>query len=380
MVKFPRLGKTIRSLLVGGALTLASASFALAQHGGGGHGGGGGSHGGGGGYHGGGGSHGGGHVHAAPYHGYYGHGYYGGRYYGYGRYPGWGWGWGGWGWWGWPYWGWGWGYPYWGGYGYGYGAPGGYVSTSPAYSLNPSEWAAVKTDVSPDTTRVFLDGVFVGMTSDFEGPYLYVKKGEYQLEFRLDGFETKTVALKAKPGAVINISDKLKKVPGAKQYGSYENPEPEGGVQRFWSKEANTPVHPVDGGGGGVQGDSITMQDDGWRGAPQGQAPHSPQRPLPPTDEGESGETYAPPPPPPSDSVPQGRSRLVFHVQPADAAIYLNDHFVGTGEELSTLTRGLQIPPGQHTITISRPGMKSQERTVIVGPGKSETVDVTLQP
>ena len=187
--------------------------------------------------------------------------------------------------------------------------------------------------------------------------------------------------MNAKPGAVINISDKLKKVPGAKQYGSYENPEPEGGVQRFWSKEANSPVHPVDAGSGGVQGDSITMQDESWRGSPQGQAPHSPQRPLPPTDEGPTpARATRRPRRRRSDSVPQGRSRLVFHVQPADAAIYLNDHFVGTGEELSTLSRGLQVPPGQHTITISRPGMKTQERTVIVGPGKSETVDVTLQP
>jgi hypothetical protein len=70
----------------------------------------------------------------------------------------------------------------------------------------------------------------------------------------------------------------------------------------------------------------------------------------------------------------------VFHVQPADAAIYLNDKFVGTGEELSTLSRGLQVPPGQHSITVSRPGMKSEERTVVVGPGKSETVEISLAP
>src|SRR5262249_16822097 len=151
--------------------------------------------------------------------------------------------------------------------------------------------------------------VFVGMTSDFAGPYLYVKKGEYQLEFRLDGYETKTVDLKTRPGAVINISDKLKKIPGAKQYGSYDNPEPEGGVQRFWTKEQNSPVHPVEVGGdnGYGQGAPSTLQDQNWRGgSPQGQAPHSPQRPVPPTDEGEPGEAYAPPgqpaPPPPVDS------------------------------------------------------------------------------
>jgi hypothetical protein len=57
-----------------------------------------------------------------------------------------------------------------------------------------------------------------------------------------------------------------------------------------------------------------------------------------------------------------------------------NDHFVGTGEELSALSRGLQVPPGQHTITVSRQGMTTEEFTVVVGPGKSETVNVSLRP
>ena len=391
------IGSRIRPLILASALGLAVVPSAFAQHGGGGHGGGGGSHGGGGGYHGGGGSHGGGGwhggggYHGAPYHGYYGgRGWYGRGWYGRGWYGGWGWG--GWGWWGWPYWGWGWGWPYWGGYwgGYGYGAPSGYVSTTPYYSLNPSEWSAVKTDVSPDTTRVFLDGQFIGMTSDFNGPdYLYLKKGSYSLEFRLDGYETKTVSVQARAGGQTKIDDKLKKVPGSPQYGSYDNPEPEGGVQRFWSKENNGPAHPVTIPNG--QGDySVESQGYPPQGYPQqgqnhgyvqGQAPnnHMPPSTEPP-ETGPGNDVAVPPGQPAPDVVPKGRSRIVFHIQPADAAVYLNDRFIGTGEELSTLTRGMQVPPGQHSITVSRPGMKSEERTVVVGPGKSEAVEVSLAP
>jgi hypothetical protein len=232
----------------------------------------------------------------------------------------------------------------------------------------------VNTDVSPDTARVFLDGVFIGMTDDFDGPeFLYLKKGDYKLEFRLDGFETKTVDLHARPGAQTKVSDKLKKIPGAPQYGSYDNPEPEGGVQRFWSKEKNTPVHPVDVQGG--QGDVMEVEGQPWRGGDQGQPPQE-AGPAPSREQGQAE------PPAPRDVAvtPTNRARIVFRIEPADAAVYLNDHFVGTGQELSTLVRGLQVPPGQHTITVSRPGMKTEEQTVVVGPGKSEAVEISLRP
>ncbi len=75
----------------------------------------------------------------------------------------------------------------------------------------------------------------------------------------------------------------------------------------------------------------------------------------------------------------KSRARIIFRVTPGDAAVYLNDHFIGTGEELSTLTRGFQVPPGQHSLTVSRPGMVTREETVVVGPGKSETVEIALQ-
>src|SRR5262249_53888983 len=152
-------------------------------------------------------------------------------------------------------------------------------------------------------------------------------------------------------------------------------PEPEGGVQRFWSKENNGPAHPVTIPNG--QGD-YSVESQGYsqgRGYVQGQAPnnHMPPSNEPP-ETGPGSRVALPSGQPAPDVVPKGRSRIVFHIQPADAAVYLNDRFIGTGEELSTLSRGMQVPPGQHSITVSRPGMKSEERTVVVGPGKSETV------
>ncbi len=251
-------------------------------------------------------------------------------------------------------------------------AYGGAYYTPYGYGYVPGNWTIVDTSVSPETTRVFLDGQFIGMVEDFDGPeYLYLKKGDYQLEFRLDGFETKTINVQARSGAQIKINEQLKKIPGAKQYGSYDNPEPSGGVQRFWSKEQNVaqPTSPMSGQSG-----------QAWRGQPQS-GPYD--------ESGVSIEAR-----PDSESAPSGsdapqvgierptgksRSHLVFRISPSDAAVYLDDRFAGSAEELSTLSRGLLVVPGQHTVTVSRPGLRTREETVLVGPGKSEVVDISLE-
>ncbi len=113
------------------------------------------------------------------------------------------------------------------------------------------------------------------------------------------------------------------------------------------------------------QSDWVQDPNQSWRGSGPGQQPPAGGQPAPEPGAG---------------TVSKTRARIVLRIQPGDAAVYLNDSFVGTGEELSTLARGMQVPPGQHTVTVSRPGMKTEERTVVVGPGKSETVEISLQP
>jgi len=66
-------------------------------------------------------------------------------------------------------------------------------------------------------------------------------------------------------------------------------------------------------------------------------------------------------------------------VQPGDAAVYLDDRFAGTGEELSTLARGLSVSPGPHRIVVSRPGFSSDASMVDVGPGSTEKVEISLE-
>lgn len=328
-------------------------------------------------------------VYVGPRGGYGGYGYggWGGRgwYGGYGGYGysrpvgwcgGWGWGWGWGGLWGFsPWWGWG---GYWAGYPYPYAggayiAPGGSVTVS----YSPGSWAAVKVDVSPEEARVFLDGRYIGTADDFDGfpDMLYLQsKARYQLEFRLEGFETQSVDVDAQPGAYVKLDNKLKKIPGAKQYGSYDTPEPEGGVQRFFGKAAggSAPVSPDSPSGG--SGGNWRVDDSP---ATQAPPPSSRVEMAPPgTIEGQGAQ--APSSPAPSTPASPQRGRIQFRVQPADAAVYVDDHFAGTAEELSTLLRGLQVAPGPHKIVVSRPGYATDASQVDVAPGATERVEISL--
>jgi len=304
-------------------------------------------------------------------------------------YGGWGWGWG-----------WGWGYPYYA-YGYpyyGYPAYAGYGYGGYGGGYGASNWTAVKTDVSPEEAQVFLDGRFIGTADDFDGypDYLYLQPGKYRLEFQLQGFETQSVDIDAHGGSQVKLDNHLKKIPGAKQYGSYDTPEPQGGVQRFFGKsrdQKNDIVIQPDQGNGYDNDNGHPPNDNGygnpqnmdWRDRDNGQGSQDgpPQAPPP-------GKSYDDPPPPDKDRetprqsitaapVPSGKARLVFKVEPGDAAVYVDDRFAGTGEELSSLTRGLQIAPGMHKIVVSRPGFGPESTQVDASAGQSETVEIRLE-
>ncbi len=51
--------------------------------------------------------------------------------------------------------------------------------------------------------------------------------------------ETRAIDVDARPGTKIDVGDKLAKIPGAAQYGSYDEPIPSGAVRRFWGKRGN---------------------------------------------------------------------------------------------------------------------------------------------
>jgi hypothetical protein len=283
-----------------------------------------------------------------------GHGHFGGRtrvFVGIGG--GWGWGW-----WGWP------------GY-YGYYGPG---YDGRAYGPT-AEWATIDTDISPEEAQVYLDGRYVGTADDFDGypDYLFLKPGRYRIEFRLEGYETLTRQINARPGMYMDFTDKLHKIAGAKQYGSYERPKQQGEVRHYYGKRRDS-VEPIDPSSQPPDASvSVYEEGDEDRVAPPAEARPPARRPLRDRDQyGERGDWRGQSP------RAEVRTRLRLNVEPSDAAVYVDNRFVGTAEEVSSLERGITVSPGKHTVTVSRPGFRDKSSDITVEQGRTETLEISL--
>lgn len=273
-------------------------------------------------------------------------------------------------------WGWGWGYsPYW--YGpYGpYGPYGGYYGYGRAPSRN---WGVVDTDVSPESARVYLDGQYVGTADDFDGypDYLYLRSGRYRLEFRLEGFETRTIDVEARPGVKIDVGERLGKIPGAARYGSYDTPEPAGGVRRFWAKRRDVAEHVTDE-------DEIYGGERRYRERPRDRDESDRRYAEEPDGDVEADRYRDRPEPRGSDDwrgrsgVARGEATLRLDVSPSDAAVYVDDRFLGTAEDLES--DGISVSAGRHIVVVSRPGYRDKRVEVDLSRGETERVEINLE-
>jgi hypothetical protein len=71
------------------------------------------------------------------------------------------------------------------------------------------------------------------------------------------------------------------------------------------------------------------------------------------------------------------RARMRFKVTPEDAAVYIDDKYLGVGEDLAANPRGVVTAPGTHTITVVRPGYKT--KTVNITARIGAPVDVVME-
>lgn len=265
-------------------------------------------------------------------------------------------------WYGNPYWGWGWG-PYWGwGWGWGWG---GVVVVNDDGPYD--RWyARVDTDVSPETAEVYLDGTYIGSADDFDGfpDYLYLEPGRYKIEFRHPTYETVSKEVEAREGRGFRFEDEMKLLPLKKRL-DVVDPEDRGTpLGRVFGKpeaaeSARTGRHQVRAEE--VELDELEDVDE--------------------PEEVEDEDVVEAPAAPEADEdvVPAERGRLRFEVEPADAAVYLDDRYIGTGEELAGLDRGLPVTPGKHTVTVVRPGRTTRSVEVEAKPGVARDVVVRLE-
>jgi len=295
-----------------------------------------------------------------------------------------------------PWWGWGWGWGYPGYYGYGY-APYGYYGAGYGYGNHDGNWGAVKTDVDPEEARVYLDGKYIGTADDFDGwpDKLYLRPGRYRLEFRLSGYEPKVLDVEVHAGQELKVDNKLPHG-GPAVSTQADPPKIEGDVQRYFGKRRSRDrrsydyehrgadsrgmdAYPEDQdmGEGNYQGNDDAYGDQ----APPAEAAPRPQAPAPAPSRDESWRNERRP----ADASVSARAesrrdraRLKITAEPSDAVVYVDDRFVGSADEITSMDRGIVVAPGKHTITVSRPGYRDMSREVTVDATKTLTVEMSL--
>ena len=241
---------------------------------------------------------------------------YPGYYPGYpGYYPGWGWGgglyWGSW----WPYGSYGW---------YGYGYPWGWGGGGTVYHTVESETGSVRVLVDPSEARVYVDGYYAGTVDDFDGLFqrLHVSPGRHEIALKLEGYKTHRAKVYVAPDSTVKLHYDLEKGQG-ETFEDLSKDVPESEVRREREREER------------------------WA-------------------ESEAREQA-------EEAALGGTLRLT--VRPADASVYVDGAFRGSGREASSL----KLAPGRHRIEVVRPGYRTLEREVDIVPGEPTEVTMELE-
>jgi hypothetical protein len=198
--------------------------------------------------------------------------------------------------------------------------PGFYQPYGPRFVDHTS---AVRLQITPSDTEVYVDGYFAGHVDDYDGVFqrLRVAPGQHELVLYLDGFRTVRQSVYLQPGSTHKIRHTM---------------------ERLTPGEAAEP-----------------------RPAPVAQAPAAPGPPLPPA-----------PPPPPGPRAPEAYrfGSIAIRVQPADAEVFIDgEPWRGAGDRLV-----VQVAEGPHRVEIRKDGYERFETDVRVRGGETTTLNVSL--
>lgn len=271
----------------------------------------------------------------------------------------------------------------------------------------PGRYGRLDLDVSPEEAEIHLNGKYIGTADDFDGhpDYLYLKPGNYTLEFKLAGHVGVKKDVEVERGDFIRLSDELGREPGRGRLDSFtpeskgmpfgrlfgpngplaedmdEDEEMAGSVDEVdemdEDEEAARPARrepPVRAGAqsgtGGASARATGSADEGWR---EGKSSRAEAERAPEPAPSLEPSTPARPP-----VAADGRARLRLKVTPEDAAVYVDDRYFGTGEDATSSRKGISLDPGKHTITVVRPGFAPKSLDIEAKAGEETILEIAL--
>lgn len=211
-----------------------------------------------------------------------------------------------------------------------------------AYPVDYREIGAVQLKVSPKKTDVYVDGRYAGRSGKFDGfpDYLWLERGDHTLVFFREGFRTLRERIRVRSGMITEVRLEMEpgeSTPPSELYGERERPP------------------------GAAEARPESRVEPGVESAPEtGPLPRQEEPPSRIVDLREEG----------------GRVRL--GIEPADATVYLDGRFLGTGSDLERLHSGLLVDAGQHTLDVLHPRYEAERVSFRVEPGEDLEVRVAL--
>jgi hypothetical protein len=189
------------------------------------------------------------------------------------------------------------------------------------------EAGSVRVLVDPSEARVYVDGYYAGTVDDFDGLFqrLSLSPGRHEIALKLEGYKTHRVRIYVAPDSTVKLHYDLEKGQG-ETFEDLAKDAPESEARRERERE----------------------QEERWS-----------------QSEAREQEEQA--------AAVAGTVRLT--VRPADASVYVDGAFRGSGREASSL----KLAPGRHRIEVVRPGYRTMEREVDVAPGEATEVTFELE-
>jgi len=218
------------------------------------------------------------------------------------------------------------GYPYWGYPPYYYGGPYG-------------QFGSLRIQVEPRQTEVFLDGYYAGTVDDFDGIFqrLHAEPGEHELELYLPGYRSVRQRIYVQPGATFRV------------------------------RYTMIPLQP---------GDTPDARPAAPAGLPPAGPPPAGPPPAGPPRAG-APYPYGPPRAPQRGSIRASEfGTLAIRVQPGDADVLVDGERWDASGSDQRLT--VQLSAGEHRVEIRKDGFEPFTSTVVVRPGETATVNVSL--
>jgi PEGA domain-containing protein len=217
---------------------------------------------------------------------------------------------------------------------------------SGAYGYSPYSYGrgygyragALRILVEPNETRVYVDGYYAGIADDFDGIFqrLNLAPGRHDISLRLDGYRTQNLKVYVPYDQTIKIHHRMLA----------------GSPSDVSEEVVGRPEDVADLGRGRYddQGEDADRDADRYE-----------------ADDRDDADLGA-------GNARGERGTLRLAVRPADASVYVDGAFRGTGR-----LRSLSLVPGRHRIEIVRPGYRTVEREVDVQPGRRVEAEFDLE-